>query len=327
MSRSLGAALAALLLLPAAAAAAQPRSGAMLEAHLHSSGGQDWHVQVEVNKKVTKLATVVAYSQECGETGFAQNVPLGPDGTFNLVDVPLENGKGTWSLQGQFIDEDRATGVWSMKVAKGPKACEVGGAYRAQDGTGHFLIGNPYEYAPAAVRGRSYNARKLRWLKYQSFQNARRFDTPAKSRKLGYELSTATGCPGMHHARKRGTAMWGKLLDPKNPQSLVYWCDAENRFTLAAFMYRADGRTRPSTFGRMLQWHKHGPKANWMTHVWLVPDPVQSFATCAPFNAFAARGLFTYQPYIVDAMVDDACSDTAGLTPDSQPAPGPEQAP
>ena len=48
-----------------------------------------------------------------------------------------------------------------------------------------------------------------------------------------------------------------------------------------------------------------------MTHVWLVPDPVSTFATCVPFPAFAREGLFTYQPYNVDTQVDTPCSDSA----------------
>jgi hypothetical protein len=311
MSRSIVAALAAVLLLPAAADAAKPRPKALLEAHRHNTGGHDWHVQVEVNKAADKLVTVVVYSQLCGETGFTQNVPLGADGSFDLADVPLADKKGTWSLHGSFIDKDRATGAWSMKVPTGARACDIGGPFRAQDATGHFLIGNPYEYAPPAVRGNSLNARRMRALKYHTRQNVKRFDTIAKARKLGYELSTITGCPGMHHARKHGTAMWGKLLDPTAPQSLVYWCDADMHWTLAAFMYRADGKTRPNTYGRLMQWHKHGPHANWMTHLWLVDDPVSAFATCVPFNAFARQGIFTYAPYMIDAQVDSPCSDSA----------------
>jgi hypothetical protein len=311
MSRSVVAALAAVFLLPAVADAAKPRPKAMLEAHQHNTGGQDWHVQIEVNKAATKLVTVVVYSQSCGETGFTQNAPLGADGTFDLVDVPLADGKGTWSLHGSFIDKDRATGVWSVKKSAGPRPCEAAGEFRAQDATGHFLIGNPYEYAPLAVRGKSLNARRLRALKYHTGQNAKRFDTVAEARRQGYEISTVTGCPGMHHARKHGTTMWGKTLDPKAPQSLVYWCDAEGNYTLAAFMYRADGKTRPNTFGRMIQWHKHGPTAHWMTHIWLVRDPVAAFATCVPFPAFAERGMFTYQPYAVDTQIDTPCSDSA----------------
>lgn len=315
MLRSALAIVAGLALLPAAAEAAKPRSKAMLEAHLHNTNGHDWHVQVDVNKPGTKLATVVVYSQECGETGFTQNVPIGPDGTFDLVDFPLANKHGTFSLHGIFIDRDRATGSWSMKVPNGAHACDLGGEFRAQDATGHFLIGNPYEYAPPAINGASLNARRLRALKYHTNQQVKRFDTIEEAAKLGYELSTSTGCPGMHHARKHGSAMWGEVLDTTAPQSLVYWCDAEENWTLAAFMYRADGKSRPNTFGRLLQWHKHGPTAHWMTHLWLVDDPVQAFATCVPFNAFAAKGMFTYQPYIVDAQVDTPCSDSIAPPP------------
>jgi hypothetical protein len=225
-----------------------------------------------------------------------------------------------------FIDKDRATGTWSMKVPSGPHACDLGGEFRAQDATGHFLIGNPYEYAPPAINGSSLNARRLRALKYKTGRNVSRFDTIEKAAKLGYVLSTDTGCPGMHHARKHGVGMWGKVLDPTAPQSLVFWCDTDENWTLAAFMYRADGKTRPNTFGRMLQWHKHGPKAHWMTHLWLVPDPVAAFATCVPFNAFASIGMFAYQPYTIDAQVDSPCSDSfsAQTTP---PDAGSQQAP
>lgn len=308
MSRSLFAALAAIALLPVAADAAAPRPKAMLEAHRHNTGGQDWHVQLEVNKNSTRLVTVVVYAQSCGATGFTQGVKLGKDGTFDLTDVPFEEeGGGTWSLHGQFTDLDHATGVWS--VAKGD--CTASGDFRAQDASGHFLIGNPYEYAPASVNGDSLNARRLRKLKWETRQNAKRFDTIAKSRKLGYELSTSTGCPGLHHSRKHGTAMWGKVLDATAPQSLVYWCDSDMHWTLAAFMYRADGKSRPNTYGKMIQWHKHGPTASWMTHIWMVPNAIQAFATCAPFPAFAFAGIFSYEPYLIDAQVDRPCSDSA----------------
>lgn len=323
MSRSVLAALLALLLLPVAAEAAKPRPKAMLEAHRHNTGGHDWHVQVDVNNSGTRLATVVVYSQLCKDTGFTQGVRIGSDGTFDLVDFPFASKKGTFSVHGDFVSPDRATGTWS--VTKGD--CTDGGTFRLQDATGHFLIGNPYEYAPASVRGSSLNARRLRALKYRTNQNAYRFDTVAKSRKLGYEISTVTGCPGLHHSRKHGTAMWGEELDPTAPQSLVYWCDAEKHWTLVAFMYRADGKTRPSTYGNMLQWHKHGPTAHWMTHVWLdVPDPVDAFATCAPFNAFQRSNVLEYQPYTIDAQIDAPCSDSVPLG-QAPPTQGVEQAP
>lgn len=313
MLRSVAAAVVALALLPAAAGAVAPRPKAMLEAHRHNSGGSDWHVQIEVNGDSTRLATLVVYSQKCRATGYTKRIAMGADGVFDVVEFPFEDGTGTWSVHGAFETRDRANGTWS--VARGD--CTDSGTFRAQDATGHFMIGNPYEYAPATVRGSSLNARRLRALKFRTLREAARYDTIAKSRRLGYELSTATGCPGLHHSRKNGTGMWGRVLDPKTPQSLVYWCDSQNNWTLAAFMYRADGRDRPSTYGGMLQWHKHGPTADWMTHVWLVPDPVDAFATCAPFNAYQRAGLFAFEDYVIDAQVDRPCSDSmpAGQPP------------
>src|SRR3954454_5590796 len=323
MSRSsFAVAAAALLLLPATSHAGLPRSQAMLEAHRHNTGGHDWHVQLEVNKQQNRLTTVVVYSQLCNETGFTQKVPLAKDGSYNLVNVPFVDKKGTFSLQGTFPDPDHSIGSWSVNTTDGGVD---GGQYKLQDASGHFLIGNPYEYAPAGILGDSLAARRLRRLKLLTRRSAKRFDTIAKARKQGYEVSTVTGCPGLHHARKHGTAMWGKVLDPTAPQSLVYWCDSNKHWTLAAFMYRAAGDQRPNTFNRLIQWHKHGPTATWMTHVWLVSDPVAAFATCAPFPAFAADGIFSYEPFRVDTMVDQPCSDSApppSSTQASQPAAG-----
>lgn len=295
---------------PTAAHAAKPKPKVIIEDHRHNSGGSDWHVQLEANNKGSRLASVVVYSQTCGETGFMQSLPLTSDGSFEVVDRPLENKKGTWSVAGSFIYGDRASGTWS--VTKGD--CTQSGTFTAQDKQGHFLIGNPYEYPTEKIRGNSLNARKLRSLQYRSRQTAPRFDTLPEIERLGYVLSTKTGCPGLHHARKRGTTMWGGLLDPGTPQSLVFWCDSDMNWTLAGYMYRASGQgKRPPTYDNMMQWHRHSSSktATWMTHVWMVGDPVAALATCAPFPAFAASGLFNYEPYVIDARVDTPCSDFA----------------
>lgn len=306
MSRFVVAAVTAALLVPAAAPAAPPRPGAILADDRHDSNGGGWHVQAEVNRRGTQLATAVVYSQRCKATGFLTKVPLSADGAFDIAGATFRDGGGTWSLQGAFSFPDRAEGTWS--VTRGE--CTDGGAFRAQDASGHFLIGNPFEYAPPGIYGNSLAARRLRRIKYLSRLNAARFDTLAESSRAGYELSMDTGCPGMHHARKRGTAMWGKTLDPTAPQALMYWCDSAGNWTLAGFMYRAAADTRPSTFSNLLQWHRHGRASNWMAHVWLVPDPAASFATCAPFPAFEDSGLLRYEPYVIDIRADAPCSDS-----------------
>lgn len=299
-------ACAALLVTSAAAEAVKPRPRAMVTAQAHNTGGGDWHVQLEVNRDSSRLSTVVAHSQRCKSTGFAARAPLGADGSFALVDVPFEDARGTWSVQGSFTAVGRAAGTWSVEVG----GCTDGGEFVAQDATGHFLIGNPYEYAPQRILAASREARRLRLLQRETLRNARRFDTIAKARELGYELSTGGGCPGMHHARKHGTSFWGRVLDPTAPQSLIYWCDSQNRWTLAAFMYRAPADDRPGTYRDLLQWHRHTRYANWMTHVWLVRDPVAAFATCAPFPAFAAEGSFLYEDFVIDAQIDTPCTDS-----------------
>jgi len=322
MPRSALAAFAALLCLPGAAHAATPRPSSILEEHHHHTGGHDWHLQVEVNKTSTRLASVVGYSQECGETGFVQAIRLGEGGSFDL-DVPLQDKKGRFTVHGTFVDPDHATGTW--QITRG--ACSFGGPFDAQSEKAHapgeeqhIILGNPYEYAPRTILGTSTGARHLRALQYLSRRNASRFDTVAKARAQGYVVSTETGCPGLHHARKHGTTMWGRVLDSTAPQSLVFWCDSQEHYTLAGFMYRASGAKRPSTFGDMIQWHRHATTktATWMAHIWLVTDPLSAFATCAPFRAFTADRTLRYEPYVVDAPPDKPCSDSTPAAPAAQ---------
>jgi hypothetical protein len=301
-------ALLLLLALVPSADAATPRPRTMVEDHRHYTRGHDWHVQLDVDRSAKRLASVVAYSQECGETGFTQKVRLEPDGSF-AIERPLADGAGSFSVAGRFTSPDRASGTWSVVTPD----CTAGGPFRAQDASGHFLLGNPYEYAPKRIRGATHRAVVLRRFLNQ-VHLAGRYFTPRYARRHGYEMSTAAGCPGLNHARKGGTAMWGPLLDPMQPQSLVYWCDAQRRWRLAGMMFRAAGRSRPPTFGNLVQWHKHGATrtATWMTHVWMVRDPVSAFASCAPFRTFAEAGMFSYHRYI--AVPGDApCSDTPGL--------------
>src|SRR3954449_7479682 len=93
--------LVALALVPASADAARPRPRALLENHRHYTHGHDWHVQLEVDKTGRKLAAVIAYSQECGDTGFIQNVTVHSDGSF-AIDAPLADKQGSFQVAGRF---------------------------------------------------------------------------------------------------------------------------------------------------------------------------------------------------------------------------------
>jgi hypothetical protein len=302
------AALAPLLCAPTAAWPATPRPDLGYEAHQHDTGGHDWHVQMETNKAGNRLSTLVVYSQACHDTGFAQRIKIDADGAFSS-DKRTASKKGRWAVTAQFKNQDTVVGTW--KVIRGD--CTDGGDFTAVD-RGHFILGNPFEYAPERIYGTAPGARAARHLKNASLRTARDFDTLRKARAHGYEFGPHLGrCPGLHHARKHGTSMWGRLLDAHTPQSLVFWCDARRRWTLAAYMYRAPARPRPKTFGNLIQWHRHGDHAytTWMTHVWLVKSPVAAWATCAPFAAFEAEGMFEYEPMKFSEGHSSApCSDT-----------------
>jgi hypothetical protein len=298
------------------ASAAVPKPNASLEAHQHGTGGHDWHVELAINATSTRLATVVLYAQECGETTFAEKVPIAADGSF-AVDGNLPKGAGTWFVRGRFVDSVHAKGIWS--VTKG--ACVTGDRpFEAHNAAGdshgaHMMRGNLAEYPPAAIMGPSKNARRLRRLQRAGEKTKPRFDTLKEAAKLGYVLdplvrSRPNACPGTWHARKHGTLMWGRFLDPAAPQALIYWCDAQRHWTLAAYMYRAPGDSLPNTFGNLMQWHRHGATAAWMVHVWLVPDVRAAFATCVSFQAFERFSIFSYERYKPDAMPDLPCSDT-----------------
>jgi hypothetical protein len=138
------------------------------------------------------------------------------------------------------------------------------------------------------------NVRRARRLLRASVREAARFDTVAEARRLGYRMGAKRFRPGITHMRKNGTGFWGSLLDPSEPQALVFWCPSKGACALAASMYRAPGGEPPSTWGGIFQWHRHGvsPKVAWMTHVWLARKVRDGFAACAPMDALvAARGI------------------------------------
>ena len=298
---------------PGVALAATPRGGTAYENHLHNTPDHhDWHVQLEVNRTSTKLATLIVYSQACNVTAFTQKVPIASDGGFH-VGLPVPGKKNaTFAVTGQFATPDIARGEWGVKT----RTCTDSGTYDAGDKSGHFLTGNPYEY-PSAKRMASSATEPhyMRHLKNESLKSAKRFDTVPELEARGYVIQDPARCPGFNHARKNGTRMWGRVLDPWHPQSLVLWCDAQEHWSLVAYMFRADPAPKPDTHDRLVQWHKHGLNGTWMTHIWLVPDSRTAWATCAPIGALLeAHRMPEYLPYQPGAHSDNPCSDSPAPT-------------
>jgi hypothetical protein len=181
------------------------------------------------------------------------------------------------------------------------------------------MVGNTRPY-PELRRASRRNVRKARRLQRASLRTARRFDTVTKAKARGY-TSRRTARPGFVHFRKWNvTDFWGRVLDPAAPPALVFWCVRGRRCTLTAYMYRAPAGPAPSTWDRILQWHRHGDHtATWITHVWLVPDTRAAFATCAPWPMLRnVHGLRRqrYQAHVGDRP----CSDSRRRHPASASA-------
>jgi hypothetical protein len=166
------------------------------------------------------------------------------------------------------------------------------------------MVGNMEPY-PALERAGKRNVRRAQRLKRASRRTAHAFDTLANARALGY-VTRRMRRPGFVHARKHDTIFWGRVFDAAAPQALMYWCGRRGRCTLTAYMYRASAGRPPSTWRRLLQWHRHARNSTWMTHLWLVPHTRDAFATCAPWAALTRTFRIERRPYNTH-MSDEPC--------------------
>jgi hypothetical protein len=177
------------------------------------------------------------------------------------------------------------------------------------------MVGNMQPY-PNLKRAGPRNVRRAQRLKRRSLATAARFDTFAEARALGYVIGSAH-LPGFVHARKFGYGFWGKLLDPDAPQALVYWCPKSRHCTLTTYMFRAPAGRPPSTWRKLLQWHRHGDRStSWMTHVWLVPKTRQAFATCAPWAALSMKYGIKQPRHYNHHVNDEPCPDDNSMSMD-----------
>jgi hypothetical protein len=164
---------------------------------------------------------------------------------------------------------------------------------------------------------RQYAKAKRLWKSARA--RADLFRPISRALKLGYGFAPRDemriGYPGIRHLRKGGNRFWGKLLDPKAPQSLMYWCVTKAQCTLLGYMYRAPAQSKPPVFGPMLMWHMHSNGRSWMTHLWLTGDVRSAFARCAPWPAFTKAFGIAKMPWREDVMEDHACPADGGAMP------------
>jgi hypothetical protein len=173
-------------------------------------------------------------------------------------------------------------------------------------------LGNRAPY-PAPERASAANLRRADALRLATIREAWRFETVALAEAAGYVADPAISPvhrPGLVHYRKGGVRFSGRLLDPRAPQALVFWCPASGQCALAAFMYRALRQPLPPTYGHIVGWHRHDPTAGWMTHPWLTGDLRTAFAQCAPFAALSAHNpALVFEPYKADIpSLDEPCA-------------------
>ena len=219
-----------------------------------------------------------------------------------------------------------ATGTVSRR--KGPCASGIRTWTAVESGAGgrgthqhdmdpRLMAGNHAPY-PALELASARNRRRAEALRLATIAAAPRYATVALAEHAGYIADpniTPVYRPGIVHYRKHGPSFWGRVLEPRRPQALIFWCPPAGECSLVAFMYRVPADRRPPTYGGIIGWHRHGVRGTWMTHVWLTNDVTSSLAQCVPFNAVAAfNPLVAYERYRADIPgIDEPCPDTAGF--------------
>src|SRR4051794_15409158 len=162
------------------------------------------------------------------------------------------------------------------------------GAAGHQHGAGHHH-GPQYPNLAAANRA---DRDKATALLRAAQENARlRFPSYAAALRAGYTRVRGANWqrPLAFHLRHRAYERDGRDIDPKRPESLVYWWPRDGQPTLLAMMFRTD--RRPSSVGSVPIFHRHvnartgDTGATMMMHVWMTQDLRTAFANCLPQKA------------------------------------------
>jgi hypothetical protein len=192
-----------------------------------------------------------------------------------------------------------------------PAAPASAGAGHLNDyGRDGMVWGNLEEYPSLAAAG-PVNVRRAERLLRASRAHAPTLASAGLARRAGYRYMHGRPLfrPGFNHMRKRGSRFWGRFLDPRAPEGIVVWCPTRGACKTAAFMFRAPPGRAPSSWGKLLQWHRHAkrPGVTWMTHLWLVPRVKRAYATCAPMPHLVRSLGIVAEAYRPDVRADAPC--------------------
>ena len=203
-----------------------------------------------------------------------------------------------WAVRGTFrvTEPDCDSGVKGFTV---PMSGGRGAAEGGHHGHAHHSAELDYPDLAAAPASRRAEVRRL-WK--STLAAARRhFPTYAAARRAGFVRKERPVRPSLLHLRQAAHARDGSVLDPRRPESLVYWWPRKGPPILVGFMYRAPGGKPPRLGRPILTWHRHLRSGRagrtQMTHVWLTGDLRSAAANCLPVPELElALPAFHYRP-------------------------------
>ncbi|MBA3420519.1 MAG: hypothetical protein H0U12_01250 [Thermoleophilaceae bacterium] len=149
----------------------------------------------------------------------------------------------------------------------------------------------------AATRSQQAEARQLM---VAATANARqRFPTFDAARAAGYEFAPRSFEQQKDldywHVTNNSHLKDKRDLDPKRPESLMYWNNGDGRPQLMAAVFRVPTRKpNPVLGGPILQWHLHrnskGRLGRYkMTHLWMLPRLRDAYSMSMPTKRFQRR--------------------------------------
>jgi hypothetical protein len=266
-----------------------PEPSAEYQGHQHAGTSDDFHVQLRATRSRRSLTFAFVSEERCRQRVVAPRVPVGDDGTFSTsgeFEVKRSNppATGTYTIQGRFVTPHRAKGTFRLVTP----SCDTGvrdfTAHHQHSGHGH------HDHGPdIGAATRRERAQALSLLRRTRAWAARRFPTFRSARRQGYIVPRrrSNRRATFFHVEKCHYWVDGRILDPRKPESLVYWRRRSGRHVLAAFMYRAPaGRPEPRLGGPIIEWHNHGPTgATQMVHVWLTSELQTAYQHGPPVRA------------------------------------------
>ena len=198
----------------------------------------------------------------------------------------------------------------TMRVAGGAGligAGIVGGGLvlGAASGHGHGAAGH-HEGMDVDTASAAQKSEAKRFQAATMAVTAQRFPTFAAAQAAGYEFAPRPFAKQKEldfwHLTNASALKDKRNLDPKAPESLMYWNSGDGPPKLMATVYRMPTRLpNPALGGPIIQWHLHttgkGRLGKYkMTHVWHLPKLKEAYGMSMPVKRFQREKAFEGLP-------------------------------